>query len=349
MYISGNTAALETRISSNAYKVYLVLCRYANNRSRECFVSKNTISQAAEISLSSVVRATKELVFHGLLKIVSRFTGSGRQTSNLYTLLDCPQTRIDTVSLPPQKSTQQTPQTAKTRRFPVPCAALKLPALPCRVYSFLSALAGRSRECTVFRTKIASGCGVSLSSVSRAISYLLRHGFLRCIRQTRWARFGNHGTTANRFVLTAPASRPIGKIRRNLLLISLLAALTPSPLSPVTPLETKVVTKDTLNLRRRIQVSFQEIGTNAARFCFHPARLREKSALFHRIQEGIAGLWTAAHFSFSGFSFDFLSSNRKNIRVKKDSRLFFKSFGNQNVQKEKLIYDYDKYRNDQVY
>ena len=61
MYITSNTAALEASIPPGAYKVYLLLCQYANNRTRECFVSKHTIAAQCEISLSGVVRATRLL------------------------------------------------------------------------------------------------------------------------------------------------------------------------------------------------------------------------------------------------------------------------------------------------
>ena len=67
MYITGSTAALEASISTKAYKVYLILCQYANNSTRECFVSKRTIAEKAALSLSGVVRATRELVQEGLI------------------------------------------------------------------------------------------------------------------------------------------------------------------------------------------------------------------------------------------------------------------------------------------
>ena len=73
MYITGNTAALESAVSAKAYKVFLSLCQYANNQTRECFVSKNTIACQCGISLSGVVRSLRELVSEGLIAVVSRF------------------------------------------------------------------------------------------------------------------------------------------------------------------------------------------------------------------------------------------------------------------------------------
>ena len=82
MYITGNTAALESAVSAKAYKVFLILCQYANNQTRECFVSRNTLARQCALSLSSVIRALRELVTEGLIAIVSRFRENGRQPPN---------------------------------------------------------------------------------------------------------------------------------------------------------------------------------------------------------------------------------------------------------------------------
>ncbi|OUP06577.1 helix-turn-helix domain-containing protein [Anaeromassilibacillus sp. An200] len=269
MYITGSTAALEASISTKAYKVYLILCQYANNSTRECFVSKRTIAEKAALSLSGVVRATRELVHEGLIAIVSRFRENGRQTSNRYTILDCPQLRMEDT----QKPSSVKEQGKKVRLFPITPAAVQLPALACRIYSFLTSLAGRVRECSASRKTIADACGVTLSTVTKNLSLLCREGFLRRIRQTRWAKYGHHGTRANLFVLTSPCHKLSSAVLRRMIAVSLLTvhivsslpaknreqrrasadrfphflSLTPSPCAQLTPQGTNILIKVTVN------------------------------------------------------------------------------------------------------
>ena len=268
MYITGSTAALEASISTKAYKVYLILCQYANNSTRECFVSKRTIAEKAALSLSGVVRATRELVHEGLIAIVSRFRENGRQTSNRYTILDCPQLRMEDTQNPPSIKEQ-----GKVRLFPIDPNAVQLPALACRIYSFLTSLAGRVRECSASRKTIADACGVTLSTVTKNLSLLCREGFLRRIRQTRWAKYGHHGTRANLFVLTSPCHKLSSAVLRRMIAVSLLTvhivsslpaknreqrrasasrlphflSLTPSPCAQLTPQGTNILIKVTVN------------------------------------------------------------------------------------------------------
>ena len=270
MYITGSTAALEASISTKAYKVYLILCQYANNSTRECFVSKRTIAEKAALSLSGVVRATRELVHEGLIAIVSRFRENGRQTSNRYTILDCPQLCMEDT----QKPSSVKEQGKKVRLFPITPAAVQLPALACRIYSFLTSLAGRVRECSASRKTIADACGVTSSTVTKNLSLLCREGFLRRIRQTRWAKYGHHGTRANLFVLTSPCRKLSSAVLRCMIAVSLLTvhivsslpaknreqrrasvarlphflSLTPSPCAQLTPQGTNVLTKVTVSL-----------------------------------------------------------------------------------------------------
>lgn len=268
MYITGSTAALEASISTKAYKVYLILCQYANNSTRECFVSKRTIAEKAALSLSGVVRATRELVQEGLIAIVSRFRENGRQTSNRYTILDCPQLRMEDTQNPSSVKEQ-----GKVRLFPINPVAVQLPSLACRIYSFLTSLAGRVGECSASRKTIADACGVTLSTVTKNLSLLCREGFLRRIRQTRWAKYGHHGTRANLFVLTSPCHKLSSAVLRRMIAVSLLTvhivsslpaknreqrrasasrlphflSLTPSPCAQLTPQGTNILIKVTVN------------------------------------------------------------------------------------------------------
>ena len=268
------------KVKAKAYKVYLILCQYANNSTRECFVSKRTIAEKAALSLSGVVRATRELVQEGLIAIVSRFRENGRQTSNRYTILDCPQLRMEDTQNPSSVKEQ-----GKVRLFPINPVAVQLPSLACRIYSFLTSLAGRVGECSASRKTIADACGVTLSTVTKSLSLLCREGFLRRIRQTRWAKYGHHGTRANLFMLTSPCRKLSSAVLRCMIAVSLLTlhavslppaknralrrasvarlprflrkirnppafvlSLTPSPCAQLTPQGTNVLTKVTVSL-----------------------------------------------------------------------------------------------------
>ena len=221
------------------------------------------------MSLSGVVRATRELVHEGLIAIVSRFRENGRQTSNRYTILDCPQLCMEDT----QKPSSVKEQGKKVRLFPITPAAVQLPALACRIYSFLTSLAGRVRECSASRKTIADACGVTSSTVTKNLSLLCREGFLRRIRQTCWAKYGHHGTRANLFVLTSPCRKLSSAALRCMIAVSLLTlhvtycspaknreqrrasaarlphflSLTPSPCAQLTPQGTNVLTKVTVN------------------------------------------------------------------------------------------------------
>ena len=279
MYITGNTAALESTISAKAYKVFLSLCQYANNQTRECFVSKNTIARQCGLSLSGVVRSLRELVSEGLIAVVSRFCENGRQTSNRYSILDCPQLHMNEKH---NATSVEIKQQEKVRLFPIEPAAMKLPALACRIYSFLTSLAGRKRECSVSRKMIAEACGITLATVTKNLSLLCREGFLHRIRQTRWTKYGNRGARANLFRLTSPRIRKLSaSALRRIIMASMLASqrlsplknraqrralasnfprclrkahtcftrcsLTPSPYAPLTPQGTNVLTKVTVS------------------------------------------------------------------------------------------------------
>ena len=68
-----SSIALQAALSKKAFKVYSFLAMGASNEDRSCFPSKETIAKKCKISLSTVVRATRELCEKGLIKIQKRF------------------------------------------------------------------------------------------------------------------------------------------------------------------------------------------------------------------------------------------------------------------------------------
>lgn len=251
MYISSHTAALESNLSHRAHQVYIILRQYANNRTKECFVSKKTLCCETRLSLSTVTRSLRELAGQGLIKIVARFTASGRQTSNRYYLLEQPQMQLES----PEQARQGIP--GPSRPVALPAAVKSLSPVQSRVYSFLAALAGKKRECAVSRAKLAEGCNISAATAARALAQLILGGFLRRVRRTRWGKWGNHGNTSNLYLLTAPVE-PLSARAKCALLLAAFLCLTPSPVSCATPQGTIRPTEVRFSRRGEKRESSQE-------------------------------------------------------------------------------------------
>ena len=75
-----------SEISDNAFRVYSVLCRYADKIDGSCWPSIKSIGQKCGKSPSTVKRALKELEKIGAIVIDPRYNDDG-QTSNLYTII----------------------------------------------------------------------------------------------------------------------------------------------------------------------------------------------------------------------------------------------------------------------
>ena len=173
-YYMSSSAALET--SSSTYKVYCVLSKYASYQTRECFVSKKTIASEAKVSLSTVFRALKELCAHGLISIVTRFSGK-RQTSNLYKLLDNPQLSMEEAPKPDKK----------VRGFSSSTKALtaSVSATAYRIYDYFQLRAGAQQSFHESKRTIAAQCNVSVSTVSRVLRELRDAGLITIHSQSR--------------------------------------------------------------------------------------------------------------------------------------------------------------------
>ena len=114
--------------------------------------------------------------------------------------------------------------------------------------------------------EIAVDCGVSISTVYRAVKKLTHEGLLDVIPQTRAKIFGNNGTSENLYVIKGQLSEPEGGMSdicndkasvedRTTDIDSasfvFLSKMTPSPLSPVTPHRTISRKKVTLKQRKK--------------------------------------------------------------------------------------------------
>lgn len=210
-----NSAALESGLSKSAFKVYSFLSMAANSKTRDSFYARAKIAAKCQLSKSTVIRAVRELCRKGLLEIRRRFQENGRQTSNLYILLDSQQINISeekkqTGGKKDAKVNRNYPQKkdaqGKLQLFKCSPAAhqANLPANTLKVYTYLFLRASGTSEAFPSKREIAKGCQISTSTVFRAIKRLKNAGFLRIISQTRRGLFGNNGTTANRYILKCP-------------------------------------------------------------------------------------------------------------------------------------------------
>lgn len=265
-----NSAALEANLSRMAFKVYSFLAMGANNKTRSCFHSKKTIAQYCNISLSSVVRATRELRQKHLLEIQKRFWGKGHQTSNLYILLDNPQLKLshtepteeemapvtsnaDIISKEPESVLQAKPRLFKCNSF---VFQHNLTPTEHKIYAYLVFRAGKDGQCYPSKKEIAADCGVSVATVIRVIRKLRLADLIEIKPQTRIEKYGNNGASANLYILKElkkknTARKPI-TIQNVLiaLLASLSPVLTPTPMSLVTPQRTMSRKKVTLKQRK---------------------------------------------------------------------------------------------------
>jgi len=88
-FVMVTRAVLEDESLRSADKsVYSVLCMYADNRTADCWPSRETLISKAGISDRTLRNSLKTLEDRGYIEIVYRYAKDGRQLSNLYVLLD---------------------------------------------------------------------------------------------------------------------------------------------------------------------------------------------------------------------------------------------------------------------
>ena len=66
-------AAMEADLSTNTFKVYHVLAKHANNKTRDCFLRKEVIAKDLKVCWRTVHRAIKELVKVGVISFKASF------------------------------------------------------------------------------------------------------------------------------------------------------------------------------------------------------------------------------------------------------------------------------------
>ena len=86
---------LDIDLSAGAYMVYGALAKYANNKSKETFVSHTTLAKKLGVSRNTIINRVRELELKGAILVEHRYEG-GHQKSNNYVLVwDAPSYYIE--------------------------------------------------------------------------------------------------------------------------------------------------------------------------------------------------------------------------------------------------------------
>jgi hypothetical protein len=86
---------LFANISPQAIRLYAVLRTYADNKTNTSYPSRASLANDMKVaSTRTVDAAIKELVEIGALKVQNRASVNGNQTSNLYTLISTPPSKV---------------------------------------------------------------------------------------------------------------------------------------------------------------------------------------------------------------------------------------------------------------
>lgn len=88
-FVMVTRAALNDESLKAAEKsVYATLCMYADNRTSDCFPSRETLMKKAGVSDRTLRTSLQTLEDRGYIDIIERFADDGRRLSNLYVLLN---------------------------------------------------------------------------------------------------------------------------------------------------------------------------------------------------------------------------------------------------------------------
>ena len=77
----------DVSLKASDKSVYSVLCMYADNRTSDCFPSRETLMSKAGVSDNTLRKCIRNLQERGYIDVEERYNSAGR-ASNLYVLLD---------------------------------------------------------------------------------------------------------------------------------------------------------------------------------------------------------------------------------------------------------------------
>lgn len=77
----------DTELKASDKMLYVVLSKYADNKSGESFPSNKRLKELVGASINSIQSSKKRLMDAGYISIEQRFNSNGGRTSNLYRIL----------------------------------------------------------------------------------------------------------------------------------------------------------------------------------------------------------------------------------------------------------------------
>lgn len=77
----------DTELKASDKMLYVVLSKYAGNKSGESFPSNKRLKELVGASINSIQASKKRLMDAGYISIEQRFSSNGGRTSNLYRIL----------------------------------------------------------------------------------------------------------------------------------------------------------------------------------------------------------------------------------------------------------------------
>ena len=178
-------AAMEADLSKNTFKVYHVLAKHANNKTRECFLRKEIIAKLIGNSVSTVNRALRELVQKGLMKKEYQYNRKGEQTANLYILLDKPEIAVNAAS----QAFSMPKENPKKYAISTEIIEKDIKGTSLKVYCYLKNHANKNGKSFLCIDSIAKDLKVCWRTVHRAIKELVKVGVI-CFK----ASFGRFST-----------------------------------------------------------------------------------------------------------------------------------------------------------
>ncbi len=167
-------AAMEADLSKNTFKVYHVLAKHANNKTREYFLRKEIIAKLIGKSVSIVNRALRELVQKGIMKKEYQYNRKGEQTANLYILLDKPEIAVNAAShafsMPKENP----------KKYAISTEIIKedINGISLKVYCYLKNHVNKNGKSFLCIDSIAKDLKVCWRTVHRAIKELVKVGVI---------------------------------------------------------------------------------------------------------------------------------------------------------------------------
>ena len=199
-YYKCSSAILDMDLKAATLQVYHFLAAHANYKKRSCFYAVPTIAKQLAISDRSVQRATQELESKGLLKIRERFKTAPnqgrRQTANLYTLLDEPQTRIET-----HVKQQKKDKGLFTINCHIKALQNRIKGAALTVYTYLESMTPRKRTCSLSVEEIARACRICVTSVRNALKLLAKKNLLKIHAKKAVSKGGKRQHAKNQYAL----------------------------------------------------------------------------------------------------------------------------------------------------